>query len=193
LIGSKADESWLDWGRLLLGDLAKRVDEEKARVEQERLEEERRLEEARLEEERRLEAERVEETRRAEEARKLLEQQEAEAERQRQEDQAAEEALRLLMEGGDVDFAEDEPASTVKTTKKTGKRPTKRSPVTNDEPEVIEVPEGSQKRPKPRLRQKVKTSPSNVETQGESSQTAEGTSLKVPLFFIIFLFSDAIF
>jgi hypothetical protein len=179
LIGSKADEAWLDWGRVLLGDLARRVDEEKAREERARLEEERRLEEARVEEARRLEEERAEQARLAAEARRLLEEQEAEAERQRQEDAAAEEALRLLMEGVEVFFAEDDqPAPTVQTTQKTRKRKAKRSPEVNDDLEIVETPQGSQQRPKPRMRKKASESTSTSQTKAGSSQTAEATSVK---------------
>jgi hypothetical protein len=84
------------------------------------------------------------------------------------------------MEGVDVFFAEDDkPAPTAKTTKKTGKRKTKRSPEVNEEVEIVEVDNGSQRRPKPRLRQKVDASQSSSQTQAGSSQTAEGTSVKV--------------
>jgi hypothetical protein len=86
----------LEWGRLLLGDLARRIDEEKAHEEQDQLEEEKRWEELRLEE-----------AQRVEEERQQREEHEAEEECQRLEDAAAEEALRLLMEGGDVNFLED--------------------------------------------------------------------------------------
>jgi hypothetical protein len=110
--------------------LARRVDEEKARLEQERLEEERRVEE-----QKRLAAER-----------------EAEEERQRVEDAAAEEALRLLMEGGDVDFLEDEgPApATREVDLITGESNPARDD--NDDMEIVET---KASRPKPRLRRKA--------------------------------------
>jgi hypothetical protein len=144
------------------------VAERKAQEERERLEQERLIEQARLDEEQRLE-----------EARRLQAELEAEAERQRLEDEAAEDAFRRLMEGVDVDFAEDEPAPIVPTTKKGGKRNTKSSPDVNEEVEIVEVANGSQRRPKPRLRKKAKNSPSTSQTLGESSQAAEGTSVKV--------------
>jgi hypothetical protein len=141
VLGNHADESWLEWGRAFLGDLARRVDEEKARLEQERLDEERRVEELR-----------VAEARLAEETRRIREEREAEEERQLLEDAAAEEALRLLMEGGDVDFLEDEGPAPVTRGVDTTTGQTRQA---GDDDDDVEIVGTKASRPRPRPRRKA--------------------------------------
>jgi hypothetical protein len=157
VIGDKADESWLEWGGILLADLAKRVADEKVRLEQERLDEDRRIEETRLEDERRV----------AEEERKRLEQEELD------------DVLRRVLEGGDVDFEDNEPVSTESQTVGTG---TSEGTGTADKADEMEVPtvvevahvsglsevtESVRRRPKARPLRKTKATAFLAEMPGE--------------------------